>query len=256
MFEQNARRILSSLKESDLVLDIGGWGQPFNRANYVIDIMPYETRGIFGYRGGDEPYFKKETWIQRDICSREPFPFRDKQFDFVICSHTLEDIRDPIWVCQEMNRIGKRGYIETPSRLTESSYGVESPKESGYWHHRWLIEAENNELVFMAKFPLIDHHWSYHFPAHFYRQLPEEKKFMCFFWNYEFSFREQVFPFQPEGVVNDYASFVRRHRGWPSYRYDLLRLRRSYRDSEFRKKMKPILNVLERPVKMFLKGTV
>lgn len=102
MLEQNVRRILSSLKESDL----------------VIDMMPYETRGRFGSQGGNREYFEKSSWIQRDICSHEVFPFRDKQFDFVICSHTLEDIRDPIWVCQEMNRMGKRGYIETPPRLT------------------------------------------------------------------------------------------------------------------------------------------
>lgn len=253
MLEQNAKKILSSLKESDVVLDIGAWGQPFNRSNYVIDFMPYETRGYYGFQGGERQYFTKETWIQQDICSREPFPFRDKQFDFVICSHTLEDIRDPIWVCQEMNRIGKQGYIETPSRLTESCRGVESRQRSGYWHHRWLVEFQDNELIFNAKFPLIDQHWSYHFPAHFYRKISEEEKFMCFFWNDHFLFREQVFPFQPDGVVKDYESFVQRNGGRPSYRYGLLHLRRRYRGSEFRKKMKPILDLLERPVKLLLK---
>lgn len=252
MLEQNAKKILSSLKASDMVLDIGAWGQPFNRANYVIDFMPYETRGFLGSRGGEREYFTKETWIDWDICSRQPFPFQAKQFDFVICSHTLEDVRDPIWICSEINRIGKRGYIETPSRLTESSFGVESKKRSGYWHHRWLVEPQDNELIFTAKFQLIDQHWSYHFPAGFYEKLPEELKFMCFFWEHQFSFREQVFPFQQDGVTNDYASFVRKY--WqPRLRNHSLQFRKWYRQSEFRKKLKPILNVIEKPIRPFLK---
>ena len=29
-----------------MVLDIGGWAHPFNRANYVMDLAPYVTRGF------------------------------------------------------------------------------------------------------------------------------------------------------------------------------------------------------------------
>ena len=110
MLTASADKILAFLKESDVVLDIGGGLQPFNRANYVLDTLPYEQRRT----GNSREYFTKESWIEWDICSRKPFPFADQSIDFVVCSHTLEDIRDPIWVCQEMNRIAKRGYIETP----------------------------------------------------------------------------------------------------------------------------------------------
>ena len=47
------------------------------------------------------------------------WPFPDKTFDFVVCSHLLEDVRDPITVCRELCRVGKAGYIETPSRIRE-----------------------------------------------------------------------------------------------------------------------------------------
>src|SRR5262245_49885274 len=114
---------------NDVVLDIGGWARPFNRANYVIAAAAGGTRGFSGAampaQGGSREYFTRDTWIQRDICSHTPFPFTDKQIDFVICSHTLEDIRDPLFVCAEMIRIAKRGYIEVPSRLVESSRGIE-----------------------------------------------------------------------------------------------------------------------------------
>ena len=120
MYEPNVARILDSLKPSDVVLDIGGWACPFNRANYVIDAEPYDTRGYYGTvgmpasQGGDREFFTAHTWHRRDICGKEPFPFEDKEIDFVICSHTLEDIRDPLWVCAEMIRVAKRGYIEVP----------------------------------------------------------------------------------------------------------------------------------------------
>src|SRR5882724_10410804 len=101
MHEPNVRRILNLLSRNDVVLDIGGWARPFNRANYVIDAEPYPTRGFYGAampaQGGDQEYFTQDRWIQRDICAHEPFPFADKQIDFVICSHTLEDIRDPLF---------------------------------------------------------------------------------------------------------------------------------------------------------------
>ena len=48
MLDANAQRILSSLSAGDLVLDIGGWACPFNRANYILDAEPYETRGFYG----------------------------------------------------------------------------------------------------------------------------------------------------------------------------------------------------------------
>jgi hypothetical protein len=66
-------------------------------------------------QGGGREWFGRGTWIQRDICDREPFLFKDKEIDFVVCSQTLEDVRDPLWVCSEMIRVAKAGYIEVPA---------------------------------------------------------------------------------------------------------------------------------------------
>src|SRR5437870_11794806 len=123
MFGGSAERILREVPADAVVLDIGAWGKPFTRADWVLDYMPYETRGLYGKDGEDPERFTADTWVIWDICDRRPFPFSDKQFDFVICSHTLEDIRDPVWVCSELNRIGKAGYIEVRSRLEEQCDG-------------------------------------------------------------------------------------------------------------------------------------
>src|SRR5580658_5270853 len=153
---ENARRLLETIPVEAKVVDVGGGAAPFPRADYVIDAMPYEKLGA-GSDGnihqklGIEPRYSKERWIQTDLCERRPWPVADKSFDFAICSHLLEDIRDPIWVCSELRRIAKAGYIESPSRVVEQSKGVENPRHAGYYHHRWLITRSNKGLEFRHK---------------------------------------------------------------------------------------------------------
>ena len=47
-------------------------------------------------------------------------PFKDKEFDFIISSHVLEHVADPKFFISELERIGKEGYIEVPTRLEDN----------------------------------------------------------------------------------------------------------------------------------------
>lgn len=224
MLQKNSDLIMGLLKPSDVVLDIGGWAHPFNRANYVMDQESYETRGYYNRTigkitpipplGGTVEYFTPSTWIQRDICAHQPYPFADKQFDYVICSHTLEDIRDPLWVCSEMIRIGKRGYIEIPSRLWETCRGFE-PGIVGLSHHRWLIDINGNEISFAMKFHSIHGHWKLSLPAKVVKSLAEEKKVQWLFWDDSFSFREITL--HGEAQVNFLEDFVKSVKPYPAW---------------------------------------
>src|SRR5687768_15234743 len=109
--DSSLERLNARLGPDDLVLDVGAWWHPFTRADWVIDVMPYETRGPGGTQGPPPERFSAETWVRRDICDREPWPFADRQFDFAVCAHTLEDVRDPVWVCGELMRVARAGYI-------------------------------------------------------------------------------------------------------------------------------------------------
>jgi methyltransferase family protein len=162
--EAARRRILDTVPDDALVLDVGGWAVPFPRADWVLDLGAYETRGEWGYEGErSAERFTAETYVQRDICDREPWPFADAQFDFAICSHTLEDVRDPVWVCSELSRVAKAGYVEVPSRLQEQSWGVQG-EMTGWSHHHWLIEVVDGGLEFLFKSHLV-HSPGYHLPA-------------------------------------------------------------------------------------------
>ena len=137
-----------TLTADALVLDVGGGAAHDSRANWVIDLTSWENRNWFyserGELSGTHDQIPPERWVQRDICDRDPWPFEDGQFDFVICSHTLEDVRDPVGVCREMMRVGRAGWITTPAAVTELTRGIESPHWCGWRHHRWLVAPQSS----------------------------------------------------------------------------------------------------------------
>src|SRR3972149_1607903 len=98
------------VKPTNKILDIGGSMK--QHKELVIDTL------VDIIRPEDAPYgkskLKAENFVRLDI-TREKFPFKDKEFDFCICTHTLEDLTTPFLAIDEMSRVAKRGLIITPS---------------------------------------------------------------------------------------------------------------------------------------------
>ncbi len=202
MLEAARQRLVESLDADAVVLDVGGWADPFPRADWVLDLMPYDTRGLYEREGWakarNEPErFTRQTWLERDLCDREPFPFGDKEIDFAVCSHTLEDLRDPVWVCAELNRIAKSGYIEVPSRLEEQSWGVNGPLV-GWAHHRWLVDVQEHGIEFVLKLHSLHSRPDHYFPSGFWEQLSEAERVQSLWWSGGFSYRERLILDVPE----------------------------------------------------------
>jgi Methyltransferase domain len=192
MLPVSRERIESMLAADDLVLDVGGWASPWPRADWVIDLMPYETRGLYGRADPGSERFDTDTWVERDICDHEPWPFEDDRFDFAVCAHTLEDIRDPVFVCAELNRVARAGYIEVPSRLEEQSWGVVGPYV-GWSHHRWLVEVRDGAVEFVAKPHVIHGKAEFHFSAGTASALTPDERVETLFWEGGFAYRERIF---------------------------------------------------------------
>lgn len=127
------------------ILEIGPGVTPFPKSNYFIDT----------FDKNENNYFK----IDIDY---EKFPFSNNNFDFIYCRHVLEDIQNPMNAFNEIMRVCKTGYIETPSPLIEFSNNVDggNPNYKGYIHHRYFVwsNIENNTLYFLPKYPIIEHY--------------------------------------------------------------------------------------------------
>ena len=224
MLPASRKEILGRLSDSDVLLDVGGWAKPIARADWVIDLMPYETRGLYGEPDPEPERFGPDTWVERDVCAREPWPFEDDRFDFAICSHTLEDLRDPVWVCGELARVARAGYIEVPSRLEEQAHGVHG-KWVGWSHHHWLCDVRPGAIDFVFKSGILADRPRYCLSAEQAERLTPEERVQTLFWEGGFEARERVF-IEPEELERYLAEPVAargesaadtappRRRGW------------------------------------------
>ncbi|XFA73116.1 methyltransferase domain-containing protein [Thermosynechococcaceae cyanobacterium Okahandja] len=130
---------------SKIIVEVGPGVVPFELATEFIDWLPNKSLAQYKVHTLDLNY--------------EPLPYKDKSIDFIYCRHVVEDMYNPFWLCQEMIRVAKAGYIETPSPICECAKGVDggSPPYRGYIHHRYLVWQEQSSLIFVPKYPIIEY---------------------------------------------------------------------------------------------------
>ena len=77
------------------------------------------------------------------------------KFDYCICTHTLEDISNPMYVASQISSIANSGLISFPSKYRELSR-FEINKYRGYYHHRWIFTIKNDYLLALPKINFIE----------------------------------------------------------------------------------------------------
>lgn len=125
------------IKDYWKVLDVGSGHNPHPRANIILDKYIKDNK-----ERSEQPIKIRhgQQFVECDACST---PFQDKEFDYIIASHITEHINEPGKFCEELMRIGKRGYIETPSKFTEMILGE--------IFHKWYVCKKNDALIFEKK---------------------------------------------------------------------------------------------------------
>lgn len=106
------------IEKDDIVLDIGAGHNPFIRADVLVD--KYVDTPKHRSSGRLLKIDSRQILIIGDA---EILPFKDNSFDFVVCRHVLEHVDNPQLLLKELKRIGKKGYIETPSPFRELIHG-------------------------------------------------------------------------------------------------------------------------------------
>lgn len=126
------------------IIDIGGASNPWldNHVDAYFDIQNFNTN---------------KQLIQGDLNNQQIWStIESKSWDFSICTHVLEDVRDPILLLNNIIRISKKGFIAVPNCIQEFK-NIESDYWLGYCHHRWLFSInQNSELYIIPKLPLIN----------------------------------------------------------------------------------------------------
>lgn len=197
--EEVVRRL--GIQNETRVLDVGGAGARF----------PFGTTTIADIQ---EPNWDAERYHRVDIC-REPLPFDDNEFDVCLCTQTLEDLYNPFLPLDEIRRVAKRGYIETPHRGLESNFSLSSHMGMfpGWGHHRWMFEDIGNSTI-----KVVPKFW----------QLMRHEAEQIVVWNGPTSFSfywEGTFQWYNaesidreghgwDALLDDHNEFVANHREW------------------------------------------
>lgn len=131
------------------VIDIGAsassWSTPY--ITHYADILEHSNSSLHAFTGSICSY---HTWKQilDDVQA-------NGKFDFVICTHTLEDISSPQLVCDLLPLIANEGYVAVPSKYKEL-VKHEGPY-FGWIHHRWIFNKEGNDFVAYPKLALTEY---------------------------------------------------------------------------------------------------
>lgn len=69
----------------------------------------------------------------------KPLPFKDKEFDYGLCSHVLEHLNNPTKALNEMIRVCKKLKVVVPH--ARGWWGYSDSSEEFYGMHRWFLTS-------------------------------------------------------------------------------------------------------------------
>lgn len=157
--------LLTDLKQRKLtrVIDVGGmmnlWAKDV--VTHCLDIQLCKEPGVKSFVG--------------DICNSDGWGevlndvLMNDKYDYAICTHVLEDIRDPMLVCKMLSKIAVEGFIALPCKHTELTSGIEcgdKPDQAiwgvrdvfkGYFHHRWIFTVRDGILWAYPKLGFLEY---------------------------------------------------------------------------------------------------
>lgn len=131
---------IKSIKPTDRVLEIGPGGTPHPRSDVFLEKI-YETEDAWQSQRGGTPRLESDK--QMVFYEGGKFPFKDREFDYVICSHVIEHVDDVEFFLSELFRVAPRGYLEYPTIYYEYLYN--------FYDHLNLLKHKDGQLTYLRK---------------------------------------------------------------------------------------------------------
>jgi len=136
------------------VIDIGGVFNGWS-ASYIDAIIDFNCKYIEN-SDNNIKLFNFDITDPNKYSEIDDYISQNGKFDFAICTHVLEDIMNPVFVCEQMIKIAKEGYIAFPSKYREL-YRFEG-QYRGYIHHRWIFDIKNDSIIAYPKINYIENY--------------------------------------------------------------------------------------------------
>jgi hypothetical protein len=131
---------ITGLEATDRVLEVGPGSTPFARADVFLERAFFDEGDARKQRGGGDANIEPRKLIYYD---GGRFPFNDREFDYVICSHVVEHVEDVPFLVAELSRVAPRGYLEYPTVYYEYLYNFSV--------HLNLVKRRNGTLYYLPK---------------------------------------------------------------------------------------------------------
>jgi SAM-dependent methyltransferase len=133
------------------VLEVGSGQNPHPSSDFILDKFLDDNK----HRQAKCPFASQATMMQLDKDgnlseSVKAFkvvqgdvlalPFPDKSFDLIIARHMLEHVEDIQGALKELSRVGRAGYVEVPTKISELLF-----PQIGI--HVWTFSLDHGRLV-------------------------------------------------------------------------------------------------------------
>jgi SAM-dependent methyltransferase len=130
-----------SIEPHHRVLEVGPGGSPHNRSDVLLE-RRFSTNESAAQRGFTDPLVTNKELVFYD---GGVFPFKDSEFDYVICSHVVEHVPfDELdQFLSELTRVAKAGYLEFPTIYYDFIYNFKV--------HITVLLMKDGELNYMSK---------------------------------------------------------------------------------------------------------
>lgn len=131
---------IKSIRSSDKVLEIGPGATPYFRSDVFLEKEYGTEKELIAQSGHVGKLITEKRLV---TYTGDVFPFEDKEFDYVVCSHVLEHVPDADIFLKEIQRVGKKGYLEYPTIYYDYIYN--------FPEHLLFLFEKNGVINWMTK---------------------------------------------------------------------------------------------------------